>query len=253
MRTAGSHQIQGPDDSAAMGRTIDQAFQDVQVQEGASSISEPMSLKPGIRKRLLGDLQKAIDAIENKVETSCEHLESLDSKDLQDIMHLRLVGEVFSPDRFTSSAGRFDLQPGRAFDLQLGDQLLCPKQRKACLEHIRQKKYGLVVVTPPCEMFSLLQYLGLGRSKASCQADPQFQEKMRRAKVLLNFAALICHVQDSWEVASFLSSRGMHFRGKNLASDACCNVQNTYLSELTNACLDSQIAMVNILGRERVL
>jgi hypothetical protein len=44
-------------------------------------------------------------------------------------------------------------------------------------------------------MFSLLQYLGLGKSKQSCQEDPVFQEKMKRARILLNFAALVCHVQ----------------------------------------------------------
>ena len=195
MWTTGSHQVQGSDHSAAMGRTTGQVFQDLKVQEGASSISESVSLKPGVRKRLLGDLQKAIDAIDTKVEHPDDTLENLTSKELQDLMHLRLIGEVFSPDRFASSASRFDLQPGRAFDLQLGDQLLCPKQRKACLDHIRQKQYGLVVVTPICEMFSLLQYLGIGRSKESCQADPKFQEKMRKAKILLNFAALVCHVQ----------------------------------------------------------
>lgn len=69
-------------------------------------------------------------------------------------MHLRLVGEVFSPERFTKRAQQFELSAGRAFDLQLGDQFLCPKNRKLCIEHILNEDYGLVVVTPPCTMFS---------------------------------------------------------------------------------------------------
>jgi hypothetical protein len=48
-----------------------------------------VSLKPGVRKRLLGELQKAIDAIETKVEHPDDTLENLTSKELQDLMHLR--------------------------------------------------------------------------------------------------------------------------------------------------------------------
>ena len=94
-------------------------------------------------------------------------------------------------------AEKFNLQAGQAFYLQLGQQLLCPRQRKSCLGHIRKQQYVLVLVTPPCEMFSMLQYLGLGNSKETCEADPIFQEKFCQARILLNFAALICHTQAS--------------------------------------------------------
>ena len=111
-------------------------------------------------------------------------------------MHLRLVGEVFSPDRFAQRAQQFELSAGRAYDLQLGDQFLCPKNRKLCIEHVMKEDYGLVVVTPPCTMFSLLQYLGVGRTKESCFQDPNFVQRYDEALTLLKFATVICMIQE---------------------------------------------------------
>ena len=87
------------------------------------------------------------------------------------------------------------MQPGKAFDLCLGDQFLCPKQRKKCLDHVINNPYDFIVVTPPCTMFSMLQYLGLGKSRESCMNAPEFQRRYHEACVLLNFAVLICNIQ----------------------------------------------------------
>ena len=196
---SGDHQVQGSCHDPTVGGSKQlQGQEAVRQEQDSNSICEPLSVKPGLRKRILGDLQKAIGHIEKNEPQSEGHLKELSSQDLHDLMHLRLIGEVFSPERFTSAADHFGLQAGSAFDLRLGQQLLCPKQRKECLDHIRRKKYGLVVVTPPCEMFSMLQLLGFGKSKETCAVDPIYQEKLRQAKILLNFAALVCHVQSSF-------------------------------------------------------
>ena len=69
-----------------------------------------------------------------------DHMDGIefDDKLMKEINHLRLVGEVFSPDRFVQRSPKHDLQPGQAFDLRLGHQLLCPRQRRKCLDHILQ-------------------------------------------------------------------------------------------------------------------
>ena len=79
--------------------------------------------------------------------------------------------------------------------IELGHQLLDPQNRKHCLNHFRKNRYGLVVVTPPCTMVSLLQYLGIGKTKESCQKDPEFQKRYQDAMILLNFASIICELQ----------------------------------------------------------
>lgn len=62
-------------------------------------------------------------------------------------------------------------------------------------ETFTKNDYGLVVVTPPCTLFSVLQFLGIGRSKESCLKDPEFQRRYAEAKVLLDFASIVCQLQ----------------------------------------------------------
>ena len=106
-----------------------------------------------------------------------------------------MIGEVYSPERFLPHVSKHDLIAGQAFDLELGHQLLDPENRRRCLNHFKRNKYGLVVVTPPCTMFSLLQFLGQGKSLETCLRDPTFQAKYKDAMILLNFASIICELQ----------------------------------------------------------
>eukprot|EP00435_Cladocopium_sp_Y103_P008670 s753_g2.t1 len=198
VRTPGNHPLQGRHGLCEVGGCGD--AQEVR----STSCSESVSLKSGQRKHVLGEIQKRIDQLEQQeqkpdVDDMTQNLECdnsmLESSILKELMHLRLVGEVFSPERFVSHAPKHGLQAGQAFDLRLGHQLLCPKQRKKCLQHLIENPYELVIVTPPCTMFSLLQYLGLGKTKESCMNDPEFQRKYHEACILLTFAAVVCTIQ----------------------------------------------------------
>ena len=62
-----------------------------------------MNLKVGQRKRILGEIQKQIEWLENDTSSSnndFDHMDGIkfDDKLMKEIYHLRLVGEVFSPD-----------------------------------------------------------------------------------------------------------------------------------------------------------
>ena len=65
--------------------------------------------------------------------SGCEHDVRLDKKLLNQILQIRLIGEVFSPERFTKKASQHGLDPGKAYDLELGHQLLDPENRRKCL------------------------------------------------------------------------------------------------------------------------
>jgi len=185
-----------------------------------------MTLKAGQRKHVLGEIQKAIDHLEQS-STDGHDRDNGDNevfKDhviLQELFHLKLIGEVFSPDRFTQRSPKHGMQPGKAFDLRLGHQFLCPKQRRKCLDHVLNNSYDLIVVTPPCTMFSMLQYLGLGKSKESCMNDPEFQRRYHEACVLLNFAVLICSIQSRRGRYFLFGSHGMQYHGMKLVSESC--------------------------------
>ena len=187
VRPPGTLQVQGqPEDHMLCGR--------VPTQEVRSSSSpEPLSLKHGTRKRILGELNKHIQWLENN--PGSEHDVKLDKKLLNQILQIRLIGEVLSPERFSKKASQHGLDPGRAYDLELGHQLLDPENRRSCLNHFKHSTYGLVVITPPCTIFSMLQYLGHGKSLETCNNDPQFQQRYQDALTLLEFACIICELQ----------------------------------------------------------
>ena len=105
-------------------------------------------LPSGVRKRIVGELKSRLQALETGISTE-DSLE-IDNKDLSEIMHLRLIGEVFSTPQFSRRAPQHDLQSGRALDLQLGDQFLKSEHRQQCLNHLRRMKYGFVAVSCPC-------------------------------------------------------------------------------------------------------
>lgn len=151
-------------------------------------------LPSGVRKRIVGELKSRLQELETSI--SKEDSLEIDNKDLSEILHLRLIGEVFSTPQFSRRAPQHDLQSGRAFDLQLGDQFLKSEHRQQCLSHLRRMKYGFVAVSCPCTMFSNLQYLASGRSRVSCLQDPHFQQRLRDAITLLNFGVTVCLLQE---------------------------------------------------------
>ena len=88
--------------------------QEAAEEQDSHSIDEPLSLKPGVRKKVLGDLQKAISFLEHQQsKDSVGPLDELDHQELQEIMHLRLIGEVFIQPRSIYQHGRKIRSPSR--------------------------------------------------------------------------------------------------------------------------------------------
>ncbi|CAE7233307.1 unnamed protein product [Symbiodinium sp. CCMP2456] len=82
----------------------------------------------------------------------------------------KVVAEVYNPSRFNSRAKKFRLHPGQAFDLEL----------------------GLVVISPPCEAFSVLNRLLDNFRKTDVAAMKRHLDKLKKGKILLNFAMKVC-------------------------------------------------------------
>ena len=70
---------------------------------------------------------------------------------------LKTVSEVRNANRrFGGKAEKFRLQPRQAFDIQLGYDLL---PQASVLNYILAERPGLVIISAPCDGFSVLNHL----------------------------------------------------------------------------------------------
>lgn len=164
--------------------------QEAEQVKSHSTCTQIQTVKHGVRKRLLGELNQAIRSIEDN-----SHSSDSPTPVCHDAYHIRMIGEVFSVPRFSARASAHDLTAGQSFDLELGHNFLCPSARQQCIHHLRERRYGLVTVSSPCTLFSNLQFLAKGKTKEECFKDPIFLAKYKDALTLLHFGITVCHLQ----------------------------------------------------------
>ena len=95
---------------------------------------------------------------------------------------MKTVAEVYNPERFGKQAEKVGLIKGAAFDLTLGYDLLKPEFQTEVLRYLNQVQPGLVIVSPPCTLFSLMQNMNNHRKTR------RFLKRLRDARRLLKFA-----------------------------------------------------------------
>ena len=89
----------------------------------------------------------------------------------------RGVAEVYSPPRLNLIAQKMGLQQGVSLDLRTVDEqgqrwdFDCPKRRKDALAFLRQEKPALLIGSPDCTSFSVIQRLNQANAK-----DPEIRE-----------------------------------------------------------------------------
>ena len=82
---------------------------------------------------------------------------------------LRTVVDVSNPECFGQRTDRHGLTAGRAFDIVLGDGILQKGTKKEIIRYITQVKPSLVLISPPCKLYSQLQNL----SKHKRETNPE--------------------------------------------------------------------------------
>ncbi len=90
--------------------------------------------------------------------------------------------EFFSVPTINPVAEKKGLKTGLSFDITTGLNFLDEKKRKERLEWIKENKPGVVIVCPPCTMFSLWQRLNRKHTKKH-----DWDRRMIEARVLLAF------------------------------------------------------------------
>lgn len=91
------------------------------------------------------------------------------------------ISEVYSAPRVTLQAHKFGLVGDLAVDLSTGYNLLDRNDEIKCILHLNVRKPRVVILSPPCTMFSQLQHGNWGRMHGKW-------EKLRNGVQLLDFA-----------------------------------------------------------------
>ena len=104
----------------------------------------------------------------------------------------RVVAEVYNPSRFADEAKKQGLIPGQAFDLELGHDLLDKRTRKEVKNYIITVKPGLLIVSPPCVLFTILQNLSMKKRSNNPFAMREYLKQLCKAKALLRFGVEMC-------------------------------------------------------------
>ena len=128
-------------------------------------------------------------------EASAEDLEELLKlyKNFGSVSYKDAVSEVYSPPRVSALAGRMGLQRGFALDLTVVDpddgkpwDFDCPAKRAKALRKVQMEKPTLLIGSPMCTPFSILQKLS--REKR----DPvEFKRMLHHGITHLKFCILL--------------------------------------------------------------
>ena len=98
---------------------------------------------------------------------------------------------MYNPNRFGPHASKHRLRQGLAFDIELGHDLLQLSSRNEVRKYLNETKPGLVVVSPPCTMMSIMQNM----NQKYLQDPDKYKQYVRRlieARTLWNFGIEIC-------------------------------------------------------------
>ena len=149
---------------------------------------------------------------------------------------LKTVAEIYNPNCFGKIAKRFQLIPGRAFDLTLGDDLLQNETRQTVRDYIIRVRPGLVIVSPPCHMYSMLQNLMKNKREKFPEMMNQYLKRKRDSDKLLVFAVEICELCLSLGIHFVLEHPYSASSWKHRAMEKLLKRSDTFLAKTDQCC-----------------
>ena len=88
------------------------------------------------------------------------------------------VSEIYSPERVAKVCKAFGLEPGSSMDLTNGWDFDLGEHRRRAVRQLREEKPTLLIGSPPCTQFSILQNL----NKHNNRNNKEWMEKFRAAR-----------------------------------------------------------------------
>ena len=121
------------------------------------------------------------------------------SREIAEVMglshqQLKTVAEIYNPGCFGKLAHRYNLVSGRIFDIKLGSDLRDKKVQSEVKQYIKHVKPGLVLLAPPCRMYSQLQNLSKNKRETDAMMMQRYIENRKEAQEMLEFAIEICQL-----------------------------------------------------------
>ena len=105
------------------------------------------------------------------------------------------LAEMFLPPRIAEAAAEMGLIAGESMDLLTGWDFDKAEDRERAIQYIQKHRPFLVVGSPPCTLFSVLQALNLHKNGAEWRQE--FEKKKRRAVRHVEFCAAIYRLQSA--------------------------------------------------------
>ena len=100
------------------------------------------------------------------------------------------VAEVFSPPRVVTAAQQLGMRASFSADLLTGYDLRHPDQRQRVAFHVRARQPRVLVLSPPCTLFSRLMYMNWPFAPTAERG-----RRLMEAVVFLEFAVLLANLQ----------------------------------------------------------
>lgn len=127
----------------------------------------------------------------------------------QAIKKNKVVMEIYSPPRVTEKAGEFGFESGGALDLSTGWDLSRKDHQRKALQLIQKLRPALVILSPPCTVFSRLR--GLSNHKR----DPEVvAREVEEGQEHVNFSVRVAWIQHRAR-RGFLFEHPMHAESWN--------------------------------------
>ena len=117
-----------------------------------------------------------------------EDLMDLGDSDIVNSLKNIDITEMYSPPRVTVEGEKFGLKAGEAMDLSTGWDFRRKDHRDLAMRHVLEKKPKLVIGSPMCTMFSVLQNWSAW--------TPEKERRWVEAKAHIDFMMEIYKVQD---------------------------------------------------------
>ena len=112
------------------------------------------------------------------------------------------ITEVYSPERVNKTAAKYGLKPGSSLDLTNGWDFNKREHRRQAWKKIMQEEPELLIGSPPCTMFSILQQLNL----AIHAEDVEWMRRFRK-----EWQVAVQHIEFCIRVYRHQLSQGRHF------------------------------------------
>ena len=173
--------------------------------EGDSSLPPPPLVDEDVEEGGPDDKDEAVNDGPSSVMDVDALMEKPEEGDLEIMTKLLMnvdITEVYSPERVNKIAAKYKLKPGCSLDLTNGWDFTRKEHRRQAWKKITKEEPALLIGSPPCTMFSILQQLNL----AMRAHDMEWVEKFRH-----KWKGVVQHIEFCIRFYRHQLSQGRHF------------------------------------------